>query len=186
MASQVEICNLALQKLGASLIIDLSEGSQAADACNASYNHVRDSELRAHPWNFAIKRAVLAADVATPAFDYSYQFTLPVDCLRVLPPVDYDVDWRIEGRKIVTNWTAPLYIRYIAQITDPNEYDRGFIEVLACAIALHLCETLTQSNQKLQNIGQMYQKAIRDAKRQNAFENISEDMPEDSWIVARE
>lgn len=186
MASDVEICNLALQKVGASLIIDLTEGSTSADACNVSYAHVRDSELRAHPWNFAIKRTNLAADAVAPAFDYSYQYTLPSDCLRILPPADYDVDWRIEGRKIVTNWTAPLYIRYIAQITDPNEFDRGFIEVLACALALQICEALTQSNQKMQNIGQTYQKAIREAKKQNAFENVSEDMPEDSWIVARE
>lgn len=186
MASDVEICNLALQKVGASLIIDLTEGSQSADACNAAYAHVRDSELRAHPWNFAIKRAALAADVSAPLFGYAKQYTLPTDCLRVLPPVDYDVDWKIEGRKIITDWTAPLYIRYIAQITDPNEYDRGFIEMFACALALHLCETLTQSNQKIQNIGQMYQKAMRDAKRQNAFENISDELPEDSWIVARE
>lgn len=186
MASDVEICNLALQKVGASLIISLSEGSTSADACNACYEHMRDKELRAHPWNFAIKRDALAADVDEPLFDYANQFTLPSDCLRILPPNDADVDWKIEGRKIITNWSAPLYIRYIARIEDPNQFDELFIEMLACSIALHICEPLTQSNQKIQNIGQMYADARKEARRINAFENISDELPEDSWILARE
>ena len=56
MASEVDICNRALSKLGAARITSLTEDSVNARACNAMYESVRDAELRAHPWNFAMKR----------------------------------------------------------------------------------------------------------------------------------
>jgi hypothetical protein len=51
---------------------------------NARYTQVRDSLFRSHPWNCLQKRVALAADTATPAWGFSYQFTLPADCLRLL------------------------------------------------------------------------------------------------------
>ena len=62
MASEVDIANRALQKLGAESIVSLTQDSENARACNLCYEPIRDAELRAHPWNFAIKRASLAAD----------------------------------------------------------------------------------------------------------------------------
>lgn len=187
MASKVDIANRALQKLGAERIVSLSQDTENARACNLLFDSVRDSELRAHPWNFAIKRAQLAADATAPAFGYQAAYTLPTDCLRVLP-TDENLnthDWQIEGRKILTNDSAPLNVRYICRVDDPNQYDAMFIEALACAMAQELCEQLTQSNTKAQMIRQDYTTAIRMAKKLNAFENISAEMPTDTWITVR-
>jgi hypothetical protein len=94
-------------------------------------------------------------------------------------------DWQIEGRKILTNDAAPLNVRYICRVEDPNQYDAMFIEALSCAMAQELCEQLTQSNQKAQIIRQDYTTAIRMAKKLNAFENISAEPPMDTWITVR-
>lgn len=51
MASVVQICNGALNQLGASTILTLTEDSKNARLCNARYENVRDAVFRHHPWN---------------------------------------------------------------------------------------------------------------------------------------
>ena len=86
MASVVDICNSALNQIGASNIISLTEDSKSARILNQRYDFVRDAVFRAHPWNPLITRVVLAPDATAPAFEFTNQFTLPTDpfCLRVL------------------------------------------------------------------------------------------------------
>ena len=60
MASVVDICNGALNQLGASTILSLTEDSKNARLCNARYTQVRDSLFRSHPWNCLVKRVELA------------------------------------------------------------------------------------------------------------------------------
>ena len=84
MASVVQICNGALNQLGASTILTLTEDSKNARLCNARYENVRDAVFRHHPWNCLQKRLALPADTEAPAWGFTKQFTLPADCLRLL------------------------------------------------------------------------------------------------------
>lgn len=185
MTSKVGICNKALIKIGAETIASLTEGSENANTLSAVYDAVRDAELRKHPWNFAIKRKQIAEDAEAPEFGYETQYTMPTDLLRILPGNARTIDWKIEGRKIVTNSTGALNIRYIARVDDPELYDGAFVDTLACALAVEICERRTQSNQKAVMVREDYKSSIREAKRVNAFENLSEDMPVDDWLAAR-
>lgn len=188
MASVVGICNSALQKLGETRITSLSEDTERARDCNDQYERTRDALLRRHKWNFAITREDVAADGTAPSDEsgFSYSYTLPTDCLRVLPPRDHTVDWSVEGRKILTNWSAPLHVRYVARITDPNEMDALFREALATQLAYDLCEKITQSNQKKAGLGEDLKHVIAEAKRAGAIEQIAEEPPEDEWITVRD
>lgn len=189
MASETEIANRALQRLGEARITSRTENSARARAVNAAFDSVRDSELRAHSWNFAIKRAQLAADVDAPAFGPANAFPLPSDFLKLLPPdpnMHYnDLDWKIEGRKLLTDDTAPLNIRYVYRVTDPNEMDAMFREAFALRLAKELCEVITQSNTKIQLIEADYAAAIREARKANAFEQVALEPPEDTWLSIR-
>lgn len=187
--SDVSISNLALQKLGAVRITALSENSRNARSCNACYEAMRDLELRAHPWNFAITRTTLAAAGTAPAFDYLYAFPVPNDFLRLILPPHFNLDWRLERqdgvRCILTNDTDALQIRYIQRITDPTEFDPCFVELLACRMGVQMCEEITQSNEKKQDIEGQYKNGVLLARRANAFEKTSMMAPEDSWLVAQ-
>lgn len=189
MASEVEICNRALQRLGAKRITSLTDDSRNARSCNAAYFVLRDAELRAHPWSFSIKRAQLAADATAPLFEKARSFTLPASSLRLYEDdpavVNNNKDWVIEGDKILTDDTAPLDIRYIDQITDPNEMDVLFREALAAKIAFELAEEITQSNTKKRDALRAYEDAIAMAKRTNSIEKTSEKPPEDTWVTVR-
>jgi len=183
MSSEVEICNLALQELGAKRITSLDDDTKNAKHCKAAYAKVRDIELRKYVWNFSIGRVVLAPDVATPAFDFDLQFSLPSDCLRVIRPKD--VDWEVSGRKILTSEGTILNLKYVIQVTDTNQFDINYIDVLSKALALKLTEVITQSNTKKSALQAMYKDAVKEAKHANAFEKLSEEPPEDTWITAR-
>lgn len=189
MASEVEICNRALQKLGAERIADLIEATRNARSCNACYSVLRDSELRAHPWSFAITRIQLAADAAEPAFGKARSFTLPAACLRLLPPypeMNFNSrDWVVEGRQIFTNESAPLDLRFIQRVTDPNMMDALFREALSSRMAEELAEELTQSNSKKAEAKDSYKNSIRLAKRTNAIENIPAAPATDEWLTIR-
>jgi hypothetical protein len=62
MASTVDICNGALNQLGATTILSLTEDSKNARLCNSRFTQVRDAVFRSHPWNCLQKRVELAAD----------------------------------------------------------------------------------------------------------------------------
>lgn len=183
--SVIDICNSSLQRVGAASITSLSDNSPEARACAVAYDSNRTDELRKHAWNFAIKRAVLAPDVTAPAFDYTYAFTLPSDCLRVLRPNTAGLDWQIEGRKILTNESATLYLRYIYDCQDAAQFDSSFYNVVAAAMSVDICEKLTQSNTKKASLSQDYKEAVSMAKKVDAFESGPEDPPDDDWWLVR-
>ena len=186
--SQVRVANLALQKLGAGEIVSMDEDTRERRAITRCYSMLRDRELRAHNWNFSIKRKVLAPSSVAPLFEFAKAFPLPADCLRPLPPAR-DVDWTIEyhegSKHILTNEGTVIYLRYVSRVTDETQFDPLFADMLACKIAWHCCEEITQSNQKKADIEREYDKAKADAKRINAFEQATPQEPEPPWLTAR-
>lgn len=181
----VDCCNSALQRVGASPIMSLSDNTPESRACSIAYDSNRRDELRRHPYAFARKRVVLAPDSTAPVFDYLYQFSLPVDCLRIIRPPDFALDWQIEGRKILTNDGDTLYLKYIADIEDTAQWDATFYNLVAAGMAVDLCERLTQSNTKKQQLLAEYELATRAARRVNAFESGPQENAPDSWWVSR-
>jgi len=174
MASVVQICNGALNQLGASTILTLTEDSKNARLCNARYENVRDSVFRHHPWNCLLTRIQIAADTATPAWGFTSQFTLPADCLRLIRLFDYESDYVVEGRKILSNSTT-MKILYISRVTDPNEYDESLREVLSSALAADIAYAVTSSNPVAQQMYQLYQEKLKDARFIDSTEGYNTD-----------
>lgn len=187
MASEVEICNRALQRLGAGRITSLDGGNKESRECLVAYAPLRDFLLRSHPWSFAIQRAALAADADAPIGDDApdAQYTWPTDALRILLPKSASLDWIIEGRKILTSDAAPLYVRYVARITDPNTMDPMFREALSCLIAFEICEPLTQSNSKKAGLKDDLRDIVSEARRTNAIEKPPVESADGSWDTER-
>jgi hypothetical protein len=169
MASVVDICNGALNQLGASTILSLTEDSKNARLCNARYTQVRDSLFRSHPWNCLQKRVQLAADTTAPAWGFTSAYTLPADCLRLLRILDYDSNHKVEGRKILTN-NSSMKILYVARIEDPNEYDELLRETISSALAADIAYAVTSSNPVAQNMYNLYQTKLKDARFVDATE----------------
>jgi hypothetical protein len=197
MSSQVDIANRALTKLGESRITSLEDNTNNARVINSMFTIVRDAELRAHLWRFAIARASLPALSEAPAWGYAYQYQLPSDCLRLigldayvaLGMGDYitrtDSLYALEGNKVLTDLNAPLNIRYVKIEEDTNQYTSDFAEAFACRLAAECAETLTNSTSKRQLAWQEYKEAISLALKSNSLELPSQSRYDDSWILSR-
>ena len=184
MASEIEICNRALIKLGEKTILSLTDDSKAARTCNILYEPTRDYVLRSHPWNFAIKRVELARNTLDPVYDYSYSYELPTDCLRVLIPSREIWDYSIEGSTLVTDYPNAM-LKYISRVVDPNLFDASFREALACKIAAESATTLTDNDARHKAMVQLYQMAIADAKSVNAMEKGPQWITSEQWLDSR-
>ena len=163
MASVVDICNTALNQLGASTILTLTEDSKNARLCNARYTQIRDAVFRSHPFNCLQKRVELSSSTTTPAWGYSFQYDLPGDCLRLLRILDYDSDHKVEGRSILSN-NSSMKILYISRITDPNQYDELLRETISAALAADIAYAITSNNTTQQNMIALHQDKLRDAR----------------------
>ena len=90
MASEIDICNLALAQLGDSATVASirpPEGSAQAGHCATFYPMVRDALLEMHDWGFATKRKELAL-LDNPSGQWLYCYAAPSDLVNTISVLD--------------------------------------------------------------------------------------------------
>ena len=197
MASVVDLCNRALDLLGAANITSLTENSKEARLCNGNFDDVRDAVLRSHPWNIAITRKELAKDSDTPAFGFSFQYSLPTDpfCLRVLSfwnsnvnndvaAYDSNVMFKIEGRKVLSN-EGTCNIIYIGRVTDTEQYDSLLNKAISARLAAEIAYNITGSNSVSQGMIAIYEDRLKEAKGVDSMEGFPEQPQADDFTNIR-
>jgi hypothetical protein len=83
MASDVDICNMALSHVGSEAVISSispPDGTMEAGKCAIFYPIARTELLQKAPWTWCKTRAQLAA-VTNPSAVWTYAYGLPSDCL---------------------------------------------------------------------------------------------------------
>ena len=168
MASEVEVCNLALSNVRAGSINSLDESSIQAQVCKLKYPILRDRCLREIPWQFNHKLRALAS-LTTEIFNWSYAYSYPTDCLKVrrlvgsyeeLPNGSADVASRLldsrvlplkgqrrqipyevfnfDNTKVIGSDQPDLRIDFAAKVTDPNLFSDDFIMALSHLLSSEL------------------------------------------------
>jgi hypothetical protein len=182
MPSKADICNRALVTLGDVRISTLSEDTPQARRCNVVYEEARQTVLSDHPWNCCTKRARLARSTTAPVYQFAYRYSLPSDCLRVLS-VYNDPEYQIEGKFLVTD-LDDVYILYVADIDDPNQYIPALREVLSLYIEAKLTYAATESTSKEQAAWGRYEAALVRARGIDAREGTPTNNQPNSWVRA--
>jgi hypothetical protein len=194
--SEVSIVNSALSKLGAELIITLSDNNKRARFAAEAYPKIRDQVLAAHPWNFAISRKELGLTPNTPAYEFQNEFALPLDVLRVIS-TDLNVmaqvtetAWSAEisevtGDRVILTDASGVKIKYIKRITDVAKYPPHFLEALETRLASELAYTLVQSTTLKAELLQEYLLLLRDARSFDAQEGSLPQTRADDWFNQR-
>lgn len=198
MLAQVEIVNAALTLLGESRITSIEDEVKAARESKALWTIARNAIMAGYNWSFAMARSQLSALATAPAFGFSTQYLLPVDCLRITQIGDYfpgldltdyrgssTEEYQIEGRNILTNIGAPLNFRFVRTVTDTMLFAPSFDMSFAAYLASLLAEPLTQSDQKRQRALDQLRDEIRLAIRANAIELPPRKLADDEWLMSR-
>lgn len=179
--------------------MSLTDNVTNARHVNAVFELRRNHLLRSFNWSFAMKRASLPALADAPVGPYAVAYQLPADCLRVVQVgdvwaipglADYmggpDSElYRISGRTIETDFSAPLALRYVRKVTNAGEFDDCFVEVLAADLAHQVCVVITDSSVKKKEMKDDLRDALLQAVRANAIELPPQQIPDDSWIISR-
>ena len=177
---KVNICNKALIHLKQKLISDIDtpeKGNTAENLCAEVYEDERRALLRKHPWNFAIRRAQIAASSTTPDFGFTHQFKLPSDFLRYLSrhqqngtritPTNPTEDYQIEDGFYLMSTEAPaiLRIRYIYDHQDVPKWDSLFVKALAINIAVMIAPNFSGiTNQTVARIKAEQKELVAEAR----------------------
>lgn len=160
MASEVDICNLALARIGEGAnvtAIKPPDGSAEAAYCARFLPLARNALLEMHPWSWAQRRASLAdlsAAVTVPP-TWRYAYAVPSNCVRILsirdPNASYDevgADYQTEigddvssSRVVYANVVAPV-MHYVDLVTDPTRFSPLFTMALTYELASMLAGVL--------------------------------------------
>ena len=189
--TEVSVINDALALLGAGTISSRTENTEAARVANRIFDTNRDAVLRAHPWNFAIKRASLANTGTTPTFTYDYAFTIPSDCLRVLGVTEDidgtetdDVPHKIEQGEILCDESS-IYVMYIFREDNPENWDAKFAEALSAKLAFKMSYSLTQSLPLQEQMKKYWEQTLSEARSFDGMEGTMDAFIVDTWLDAR-
>ena len=191
------IINGALDLIASNGIASLSDSSShVGNAIKRNFDVERDSLLREYPWNFAMRRAKLAASSEAPAFRFRHAYELPAGpnpefCLRVWAVgneenrQDSDV-WEISGRRLLTDLEAPLPIRYIGRIVNPALWDPLTIKALEARLAWQAAYLASGSAALAEQMARIYQERLDAAKAIDAQEGTPEPFEDGTtWVDSR-
>lgn len=211
MASVVEICNMALSRIGNSQHIDsLEERSVQAEQCSLFYELSRDAVLRDFNWPFATKFVVLAEVAANPDPVNPYSYALPIDCLKVRRIVDQiqpasmsyvgawadepihlyrrELPYRLiqgESTRLIATSISPATLEYTARIEEPGLFDAMFVSALAWKLAAELALPLAKEQNVAASCEQQYQAKILAAAAASFNEGAGNGFPESVFIQGR-
>lgn len=197
MATKIIVINRALAGLGSERLMSETDNNKASRSIETIYDGLLDRMLRAYRWAFAIKRVKLPALSQRPEYGYRFAYQLPADCLRIDAVGDNIFEgyrsvvalrkplWQREGKTIVSDIEAPLYLRYGARITDPGQWDASFTDAFCCLLSAALAEPVTQSSAKKQAALKDLDTAIKEARSVSAIERQPIQQQETSWLTSR-
>lgn len=176
-STPIDICNTALNQLGAGVIQSFEEQSPLAITCSLNYDRCRLGLLRDNPWTFASKRATLprVADANLPpaaADKFRYVFKLPSDLVRI-QRVENDYDYRKEGENLLSRYET-AEILYVANITDVKQFDPKFEEALVAKLASDMSYAVTRDANIRNQMYEIYEQRMQEARFCNAIEDIEE------------
>jgi hypothetical protein len=185
-ATPVSICSNALLMLGDEPISDFDEGTDRARLAANLWESWRDHVLRRHPWNCATKRVQLAPDATAPAFDFSAQFSLPSDFLRV-QSVGYEGErprYKVEGRKLLMDGTV-LNLVYTWRNEVPATWDAMLIMAMTRVMRACFSYAITQSGSLEQLVESELVAVMRDARAVDGQEDPNEALDDSPLMAAR-
>ena len=150
MLTKIDICSMALLKLGEKPIQSLVDESASAQLARTLFVPVVDSLIALHPWHFACQKIKLTKTS-------SQDFIIPSNILRVIKCPGH-----ICGNRIVADGKA---LDILALVRVPTENFPGyFSSLVATRLAMEFCVPLTGDQTVFRMLTALYESELRSAK----------------------
>lgn len=190
MASKVDLCNLALTRIGATRIIALDENTQESKDCSAIYDLIAEETMAIGSWPSARRRVSLVQVNETPVFEYSYIYQLPTNpkFLKLIYINEFkpgEIPYSIEGNRLLINESS-VKIKYLAYITDVQSYDIFLRQAVVDRLAAELSYKRTGQIALYQSALRYAADHARDLLSLAGVSDIAENVNSDTFIDARD
>ena len=171
MLTKIDLCSMALLKLGENPIQSLSDDTAAAKLGRTLVDFVIDTLLAIHPWRFACRNYELVRDG-------NGDFVVPSDVLRIVK-----ANGKLMENKIVSN-TNSLTITAIVRIT-PNDFPSYFASLVATKLAVEFCMPLTSDQTVFRTLVALYENELQTAKFIDSTTSVNTGIENFSLIDSR-
>jgi hypothetical protein len=189
--SQVQICNLALSRIGITQAIDsIDEASNEARQCKLLFDPCLEDLISSHDWPFANRIAELGLVEENPTPSWTYSYRLPADYLKVNfieedDSEEFQISSDASGGLFYSNLDS-VTLNYTASITDIGIIPTDVAWVLAGKLAYELAPALSRSDSVIERAFRWYQDKLREALINRIGEPKLAEMPDAEAISERE
>ncbi len=150
MLTKIDLCSMALLKLGEAPIQSLSDDAAAAQLARTLFDPITDALIASHPWCFAIRQLDLVPDS-------DGNFVIPNNVLRVLKS-----NGDIVGNKIIAPFDK-ITITACVRI-DVDKYPSYFVSLVATKLAMEFCIPLSGDQTVFRMLTALYESELQSAK----------------------
>ncbi len=150
MLTKIDLCSMALLKLGEAPIQSLSDDTATAKLSRTLFEPVMDALLATHPWRFATTELNLTRNTDD-------NFLIPTDVLRIL-----NVNGRITGNRILSD-AKSVCVTAISRIS-VDKYPPYFISLAATRLAMEFCIPLLGDQNIFRMLVALYETELQTAK----------------------
>lgn len=150
MHSKIDLCSMALLKLGERPIQSLSDDNASAQLARTLFDSVTDTLLAMHPWRFACRILNLSKND-------NGDFLIPGDCLRILR-----CNGEIIGDKILASGNN-ISVTAIMRVP-PESFPGYFASVTSTKLAMEFCIPLIGDQSVFRMLAALYETELQSAK----------------------
>ncbi|MCL1785576.1 MAG: hypothetical protein FWG39_00290 [Alphaproteobacteria bacterium] len=153
MLTKIDICSMALLKIGEKPIQSFNEDTAAAQLARTLFEAVSDALIAGHPWRFASRTFDLTKTE-------SGDFLVPAEILRVISCSAQK--YEIKQNRIKSS-ADKISITAIVR-TDVENYPAFFTSCLATRLAMEFCMPLSDNQNAFNTLAALFDSELRAAK----------------------
>lgn len=195
MLSKVEICNVAITRVGGNRIddLELSNDQEEAIYCRALYDVALEATLEAYDWSFATGRIKLAL-LGTGIYQgWTYAYKYPNKCVRARSiwnpaigmaqlqsdpqrfaeadkiPFEVASNTNLDDRVILTEQETAVLI-FTAKISNPNLFSASFVDALGWRLASDLAVPINGDGNQQIDLLKAFMRSVSLAQTSSANE----------------
>lgn len=171
MLTKIDLCSMALLKLGEQPIQSLLDDTASAKLSRVLYDSVIDALIAVHPWRFATRQISL-----TRSTDGT--FLIPSDVLRVLK-----ADGHILGNKVISDADNTEILATVR--VGPDMFPSYFVSLAATRLAMEFCVPLLGDQSVFRMLVALYESELQTAKFIDGTTTINDGISKFSLLDVR-
>lgn len=171
MFSKIDLCSMALLKIGEKPIQSLREDSASAQLARNLFDATTDTLLTAFPWRFATERITLNKNT-------DGEFVIPGNVLRIIK-----CDGKIAGNKIIYPSETTDILAVVK--TEPEKFPDYFASLLTTKLAIEFSIPLVGDMNIFNMMSALYERDFQTAKFIDSSMSVQSDGPDFSLINTR-